>query len=145
MENHETVLKLLQNTDLVTKLEEDGPFTFLAPTDEAFERMREITLEDLLENNTLAEQVLKLHILPEVLCCNGVNHASPFHRQYVRTLDGSVVMTSRNYEDRVRFGRARVTKCDVPATNGLVHSINRVILPLIPKPVLFGMDLFPFF
>ena len=63
MENHEIVLKLLQNTDLVTKLEEEGPFTFLAPTDEAFERMRDITLEDL-ENNTLAEKVLKLHILP---------------------------------------------------------------------------------
>lgn len=64
MEKHEIVLKLLQNTDLVTKLEEEGPFTFLAPSDKAFERMRDISLEDLLENNTLAEQILKLHILP---------------------------------------------------------------------------------
>lgn len=64
MKDHEIVLKLLQNTDLITKLEEEGPFTFLAPSDEAFERMREPTLEDLLENSTLAEQVLKLHILP---------------------------------------------------------------------------------
>ncbi|GFR31261.1 transforming growth factor-beta-induced protein ig-h3 [Trichonephila clavata] len=146
MEDHEIVLKLLQNTDLETKLAEDGPFTFLAPTDEAFEKMRDMTVEDLQENNTLAEKVLKLHILPEVLCCNGVSHSSPFHRQYVRTLDGSVVPTYRGLSERVRFGRAKVTKCDVPATNGLVHSINRVILPERPRsPTLFGMDLWPFF
>ncbi|GFT68863.1 transforming growth factor-beta-induced protein ig-h3 [Nephila pilipes] len=146
MDDHEIVLKLLQNTDLETKLAEDGPFTFLAPTDEAFERMRDITVEDLQQNNTLAEKVLKLHILPEVLCCNGVSHSSPFHRQYVRTLDGSVVPTYRGLSERVRFGRAKVTRCDVPATNGLVHSINRVILPERPRsPTLFGMDLWPFF
>ncbi|GIY24039.1 transforming growth factor-beta-induced protein ig-h3 [Caerostris extrusa] len=146
MGDHDILLQLLRNTDLETKLMEDGPFTFLAPTDGAFENMRDVTLEKLLENNTLAEKILKLHILPEVLCCNGVSHSSPFHRQYVRTLDGSVVPTHRGLGDRIRFGRAKVTGCDIPATNGLVHSINRVILPERPRsPTLFGMDLWPFF
>lgn len=64
MEGHEIVVKLLENTDLATKLAESSHFTFLAPTDEAFERMRDFSVEQLLENNTLAEKVLKLHILP---------------------------------------------------------------------------------
>ncbi|KAF8797136.1 Transforming growth factor-beta-induced like protein [Argiope bruennichi] len=146
MEDHEIVVKLLQNTDLATKLAENSHFTFLAPTDEAFEKMRDLSVEQLLENNTLAEKILKLHILPEVLCCNGISHSSPFHRQYVRTLDGSIIPTYRGLGERIRFGRAKATQCDIPATNGLVHSINRVILPERPRtPTLFGMDLFPFF
>jgi len=144
MEGHGIVLKLLQNTDLETKLKEDGPFTFLAPTDDAFERMTETSLDDILENNTLAEEILKLHVLPEVLCCNGINHASPFHRQYVRTFDGSILPLHRGFGDKVRFGRARALQCDISATNGLIHSINRVIQPQRPRTNIFGMDLWPF-
>lgn len=143
MEGHSIVLKLLKNTDLETKLREEGPFTFLAPTDDAFERMTESSLDELLENNTMAEDILKLHVLPEVLCCNSVPHSSPFHRQFVRTFDGSILPLHRSIGDRVRFGRARANTCDIPATNGLIHSINRVIQR--QKPKLFTMDLWPFF
>nr|XP_042899795.1 transforming growth factor-beta-induced protein ig-h3 [Parasteatoda tepidariorum] len=145
MPDHSIVMKLLKNTDLESKLKEDGPFTFLAPTDDAFERMTESSLDDLLENNTLAEDILKLHVLPEVLCCNGVPHSSPFHRQFVRTFDGSILPLHRGIGDRVRFGRARALHCDILATNGLVHSINRVIQRQRQRSNLFNMDLWPFF
>ncbi|KFM74623.1 Transforming growth factor-beta-induced protein ig-h3, partial [Stegodyphus mimosarum] len=138
MEGHNIVVKLLQNTELETKLQEDGPFTFLAPNDEAFERLSDSLLEDLLENKTKAEQILKLHVLPELLCCNQVSHASPFHRQYVRTYDGSILPLHRGLGDRVRFGRARAIQCDTAATNGLVHSINKVILPQRPTTHIFA-------
>ncbi|XP_054713918.1 transforming growth factor-beta-induced protein ig-h3-like [Uloborus diversus] len=145
MEGHDILIKLLQDTELLTKLDEEGPFTFLAPTDEAFEKLDDITLEELLENKTKAEEILRLHVLPEVLCCNSVNHASPLHRQYVRTLEGNIMPLHRSLNDKVRFGRARAVQCDISATNGLIHSINRVILPRRPTYSLLGLDFWDFF
>lgn len=80
----------------------------------------------------------------ETLCCNSISHVSPFHRQFVRTLDGSLLPLHRSLYDRVKFGRARALHCDTPASNGLIHSISRVILPHRPQGNVFGMELWPF-
>lgn len=64
MKDHDILLKMLEVADLEKKLEEEGPFTLLAPHDEAFERFSDETLKEILRNKTKAEEILKLHIIP---------------------------------------------------------------------------------
>lgn len=64
MKNHGVVLKMIKLTELEKKLEEDGPFTLLAPSDEAFKRFSDSNMKEMLENKTKAEEILKLHIIP---------------------------------------------------------------------------------
>jgi uncharacterized surface protein with fasciclin (FAS1) repeats len=56
---------------------------------------------------------------------------SPFFvsLQQIRTIDGSLISAHKTMNGRVRFGTARVTKCDIMATNGVIHVINKVLRP----------------
>jgi uncharacterized surface protein with fasciclin (FAS1) repeats len=62
----------------------------------------------------------------EALCCAGVGATSwPFTNR-VETLSGRSVAVRRDHEGRVHIGTTTVQDCDIPATNGIIHSVNRV-------------------
>ena len=120
-----TLAKALQAADLVATLKEKGPFTVFAPTDEAFARLPEGTLDDLLkpENKAKLRRILTYHVVPGRLMAADVLKVKSAKAVSGDTID---IKTSGG---NVMVDEARVTKTDVNASNGVIHVIDSVILP----------------
>ncbi|CAG9825393.1 unnamed protein product [Phaedon cochleariae] len=139
---YSTLSTLLQGSEVEEVLRgNNGSITFLAPTDETFAALDENDLKVLKENKDKANFVLKNHVLTEVLCCSGVGPQSWGFNSYVSTLANTQVEVGRT-GSRVRINRAVVTSCDNLATNGILHTINKVLLPRQPQTASLGGLLF---
>ena len=121
--NFTTLTKLLKRAGLVSALRQPGPFTVFAPTDAAFAKVPKGKLNALLKNRKKLRSVLLYHVVAQKLTAADVTS-----RKRAKTLNGKQVRF------RVRGGNvyvngARVTTADVGASNGVIHVINRVLLP----------------
>ena len=104
-----------------------GPFTVFAPTNEAFAKLPEGTVEELLkpENKDKLVAILTYHVVPsKVLAANVVK----LDGKDVKTVQGGTVPVSVSGED-VMIGKARVVKADIECSNGVIHVIDTVLLP----------------
>lgn len=120
-----TLAKALAAADLVEPLQSDGPFTVLAPTDEAFSKLPAGTVESLLkpENKARLQAVLKYHVIAGRVTAKQVAGLDS-----AKTLSGVEVKVA--FEDgRLRVNQARVVKTDIAAANGVIHVIDEVLLP----------------
>jgi uncharacterized surface protein with fasciclin (FAS1) repeats len=120
-----TLVMALQAADLVTTLQGDGPFTVFAPTDEAFANLPEGTLASLLKPANKAQliAVLTYHVVPGSFTASqvaGIDSAPTVQGQTVR-----ITATDTG----VRVDEANVVAVDIEASNGVIHVIDRVILP----------------
>lgn len=70
-----------------------------------------------------------IFLLLEILCCSGVGPQTWGFNSLVNTLSHQTQQIARRGDHHVRIGRATVTKCDTLATNGLVHTVNKVLFP----------------
>jgi uncharacterized surface protein with fasciclin (FAS1) repeats len=103
-------------------LEGEGPFTVFAPTDDAFAALPAGALEGLLANPDELAKVLTLHVVSgEALAADVVK------LNEVVTVEGSTLAIDTT--DGVSVGGAKVVAADVDASNGVIHVIDRVILP----------------
>jgi uncharacterized surface protein with fasciclin (FAS1) repeats len=119
----DTLASLLEQADLVETLQGKGPYTVFAPTDAAFEKVPDATMEQLGNDPEMLRSVLLHHVAKGRL-----KAARVVKRKSVKTLNGDRVRV-RVRGKRVRVGGARVVTPDVVASNGVIHVINRVILP----------------
>lgn len=130
---YSTFRTLLKDTELEKILRENNQsLTLLAPTDESFAALEDKERESLMKDKKKAEYLLKHHVLTEVLCCSGVGPHSWGFSSFVSTLANTQVEVGRT-GSRIRINRAVVTGCDNLATNGVVHTINKVLLPRQPQ------------
>lgn len=120
-----TLTAALEAADLVETLQGEGPFTVFAPTDEAFAALPEGTLEDLLkpENKDVLVKVLTYHVVP------GAVMSTDLESGEVETIleDATVEVTVS--DDGVMVNDANVVTADIEASNGVIHVIDKVILP----------------
>lgn len=124
--NFATFLNLVKESGMADQLRSNaGPFTVLAPTDQAFQRISKKMLAVLRGED--AESFVKQHILPEMACTSGIGHNGFLNRLEYRSLDGNTVPTQRSLRGNVYFGGARVSKGDLMARNGVVHAVERVL------------------
>ncbi|MBM3976621.1 MAG: fasciclin domain-containing protein [Planctomycetes bacterium] len=120
-----TLAAALEAAGLVEALQGKGPFTVFAPTDAAFAALPAGTLESLLkpENKDQLAAILKLHVIPARVdseaAARGASAASLQGQTLVTKLDGGAVTVNG----------ARVVATDVDASNGVIHVIDRVLLP----------------
>ncbi len=135
-EAHTTLVAALQAADLVTTLKSKGPFTVFAPTNEAFAKLPEGTVETLLktENKGALAGVLTYHVVAGTFDAKAVLAAIQKGKgKVVLTTvaggkltaaieNGSVVLTDEN------GGKATVTATDLKASNGIIHVIDAVVL-----------------
>jgi len=120
-----TLVAAVKQAGLVETLKGEGPFTVFAPTDEAFADLPAGTVESLLrpENRDKLTAILTYHVVPGKVMASDVVKLSS-----AKTVQGSSV--SIEVEDgAVYVDGARVVKADVPASNGVIHVIDKVILP----------------
>jgi uncharacterized surface protein with fasciclin (FAS1) repeats len=120
----ETLISALKVAGLTDILQNDGPFTIFAPTDEAFAALPEGTLAELLkpENRDLLVKLLSYHVVA------GEVTSSELTSGEVMTAEGAPVNVQVSSEG-VMVNDATVTQPDVMASNGVIHVVDRVILP----------------
>ena len=120
-----TLVAAVKAGGLVETLKGDGPFTVFAPTNEAFAALPEGTLESLLkpENKDMLVQILTYHVVPGKVKSTDLKDGMK-----ATTVEGSNVKVMIN-KDGVRINDANVKSADIMATNGVVHVIDKVIMP----------------
>ena len=118
-----TLASLLKKAGLAGTLQGKGPFTVFAPTDAAFAKVPDATLEALGKDKAKLRSVLLYHVAKGKLTA-----AKVVQRESVKTLQGQRVKI-RVRDDKVFVGGARVTTADVGASNGVIHIINKVLIP----------------
>ncbi len=118
-----TLLAAARAAGLVGALQGEGPLTVFAPTDAAFAKLPAATLNTLLANPDLLAKVLLYHVVPgKVLAADVVNLSS------APTLNGASVAIKVE-GGKVMVNNATVIATDIPASNGVIHVIDTVILP----------------
>ncbi len=120
-----TLVAAVKAAGLVDALKADGPYTVFAPTDEAFAKLPEGTVDNLLkpENLEQLKAVLTYHVVPnKVMAADVTNGAS------ATTLQGSD-LSFQIADGSVKVGDATVISADVTASNGVIHVIDTVLLP----------------
>ncbi|MGD2179569.1 fasciclin domain-containing protein [Lusitaniella coriacea] len=118
-----TLADLIQTAGLANTLAGDGPFTVFAPNNAAFNALPEETINALKmpENRDLLTEILKYHVVP------GRVPASALRTGAVDTLNGGLAV--RVMPDGVVVNDGSVVTPDIPASNGLIHEVNRVMIP----------------
>ncbi|MDJ0758917.1 MAG: fasciclin domain-containing protein [Woeseiaceae bacterium] len=121
----ETLAAALTAAGLIDTLKGDGPFTVFAPTDEAFAKLPEGTVENLLkpENKDQLIAVLTYHVVP-----GKVMAADVVKLDAATTVNGADVTIAAN-DAGVTIDAANVIKTDIKTSNGVIHVIDSVILP----------------
>lgn len=116
------------------------PLTLFAPNNEAFadldkelRRCYDTTLEDVLQNQPLLDQILLYHVLGQTVFKAAIKKGLTWG---IQTLQGETIdLKNKKYKLLIRDAlcrHSRVVKADVLATNGVVHIIDRVLLPTFP-------------
>ena len=120
-----TLVKALQAADLVGTLQQGGPYTVFAPSDEAFAALPAGTLDNLLkpENKQQLIDILTYHVTE-----GSVMAANLSDGMMVNSLSGKQLTVKIN-GDKVMINNANVTMPNVEASNGVVHVIDKVIMP----------------
>lgn len=125
LENKEGFQRITDAVDL-SGLEEElngsGPFTFFAPTDEAFSTMPAGLMDTLMMDKARMAEVVKHHVVADQ-----ISSSDAISAKNAMALDGEVL----NFEtcDGFKIGNATVTEADIECRNGLVHAIDTVLLP----------------
>lgn len=117
-----TLLAAAEAAGLAETLSTGGPFTVLAPTDEAFAKLPEGTVEGLLKKPEELKKILLHHVID-----GKVESDKVVKLEEAKSLLGQTLKIDAT--DGVKVGGATVVKADVMASNGVIHVIDTVILP----------------
>lgn len=136
-ENFSTLVAAVKAADLVGTLTSDGPFTVFAPTNAAFDDLPDGLVEALLqpENKSVLQQILTYHVVPGQLKAADVVSALESNNGMLTatTASGGDFTVMRSWEDiRIQDGQnnlANIVATDITGSNGVIHVIDRVILP----------------
>merc|ERR1711865_683825 len=118
-----TLVAALTAGKLVATLEGKGPFTVFAPTNKAFAKIPKATLTQLLGNQKLIDQLLEYHVLGGDFSMRDLMSA-----KLISTLEKEPVAV-RSMGGKIMVNNANVVTADVGATNGVVHVVDKVLVP----------------
>ncbi|MGE5379243.1 MAG: fasciclin domain-containing protein [Candidatus Saccharibacteria bacterium] len=120
--NFNILIAAVKAADLEESLSDDGPITFFAPTDEAFNKLPKGTIDNLMRDKEKLVAILTYHIVPgKIMAVDTIkNHSA-------RTINGAIIHIDTC--DGVKVNNANVIHADIPAKNGVIHAIDAVLLP----------------
>jgi uncharacterized surface protein with fasciclin (FAS1) repeats len=125
-DSFKTFTKAVEAADLTETLSAQGPYTVFAPTDTAFEALPDGVVDDLLkpENKDQLVQLLTYHVVP------GEVSSSQIKPGEVGTVQGTPVNVQvDSASSAVKVNDATVTQPDIEASNGVIHAVDKVIMP----------------
>ena len=120
-----TLAAALEAAGLVTTLKGEGPFTVFAPTDDAFAKLPAGTVESLLkpENKAQLTAILTYHVVPGKVMAADVAQIDE-----TKTVNGKMIDVTVDGQ-LIKINDATVTQADITSLNGVIHVIDKVILP----------------
>jgi uncharacterized surface protein with fasciclin (FAS1) repeats len=118
----DTLMTAVDRAGLRERLERDGPYTVFAPSDDAFAKLPAGVVDSLLAAPDTLADVVNYHLVP-----GRMTSADVAGRRSAETLQGESLVISNN--GWVRVDGARVVSGDIEASNGVIHVIDRVLLP----------------
>jgi uncharacterized surface protein with fasciclin (FAS1) repeats len=125
--NFKTLVTAVKAAGLVDTLKGKGPFTVFAPTDDAFAKLPKGTVEGLLKDIPKLKAVLTYHVVP-----GKVMAADVVKLKTAKTVQGQEVKIDASkwhLHKNVKINDANVIKADIATDNGVIHVIDKVILP----------------
>lgn len=136
-ENFSTLVAAVKAAGLVEVLNSDGPFTVFAPVNDAFDKLPEGTVENLLkpENKKLLTAILTYHVVAGEFKAKEVIKAINDNggKFTIKTVQGATLTASINYGKviltDVKGNKSTVVLTDVAASNGVIHAIDTVVMP----------------
>ena len=125
--NLKTLVRALEAADLLSTLKTSAALTIFAPTDDAFAKLPAEVINDLLkpENKDTLARILKYHVVNKRLVSGDISAMKPANETM---LAGIPALLSKN-GTTVQINNAIVTKPDIASSNGVIHTIDTVILP----------------
>jgi len=117
-----TLVQAVQAAGLVETLSGEGPFTVFAPTDEAFAQIPQETLQAVLADKEKLTAILTYHVVPGKLMAADVARSTQ-----LQTVQGQSITVST--EGGVRVDNANIVQTDIEADNGVIHVIDKVLMP----------------
>jgi uncharacterized surface protein with fasciclin (FAS1) repeats len=121
--NYKTLTSLLEQAGLIEALKGQGPFTLFAPTDDAFAQLSDETLETLSKDPEKLAALLKYHVVE-----GAVKAADIAKLNDAKTWEGQPITVTVT-GGLVTINDAKVTKPDVETANGMIHAIDKVLVP----------------
>ena len=127
----------LQNAELAQAFtEEEGPYTIFAPTNEAFEKVDQATLDTLMksENREELSELLKYHVVEDEITAEELSERiDEGNGEYtITTLSGASLTALKSGDDILlkdeNGNTAKITKTDLEASNGVIHQIDGVVM-----------------
>lgn len=120
-----TLVKAVKAADLADTLKSKGPFTVFAPTNQAFSKLPDGTVETLLkpENKDKLRAVLTYHVVPKKVMSADLSGTT-----MAETVNGKKLEISAEYGE-VTANNANVVATDIEADNGVIHVVDSVVLP----------------
>ena len=117
-----TLVKAVQEAGLAGTLSSPGPYTVFAPSDEAFAKLPQGTIENLMKDRERLKAILTYHVVQGKLAAADVARLPT-----LKTVQGQEIRIDAR--EGVKVNEARVVQTDIPADNGIIHVIDRVIMP----------------
>lgn len=118
-------VKLVKNSGLANELQQNGPYTVLAPTNEVLNALTEEETKYLQSSKENLKEFVKDHVIRGHMCCSDIRrHVLGFHN--VRTISG-VVLDMRKTGRQLTVSSSEIIECDMMGTNGVVHAINGIL------------------
>ena len=120
-----TLVTAVKAAGLVDTLKGKGPFTVFAPTDEAFAKLPNGALDNLLkpENKKQLVAILTYHVVPGKVMAKDLAG----QKTMAKSVEGSEIAVDAT--NGVKVDNAKVVKADIQASNGVIHAIDAVIMP----------------
>lgn len=121
----QTLSAAIEKAGLEVTMAGVGPYTVFAPTDKAFAELPEGTLEELLqpENKEILVQLLGYHITWGKLTRTQLQPGE------IKTIGGASLSVRHDGDGKITINNAEITQADIPASNGVIHAVDKLILP----------------
>ncbi len=137
LDDFSTLVVAVKAADLVETLKDEGPFTVFAPTDKAFAKLPEGTLETLMkpENKDALAGILAYHVVAgKVMAADVVSAIKSNNGAFeIKTVNGGALTASIDSDSVIltdaKGNTSTIAKTDVEASNGVIHVIDTVVLP----------------
>ncbi|KAM6923507.1 transforming growth factor-beta-induced protein ig-h3 [Xenentodon cancila] len=127
----ETLRTAFAAAGLTTLLESDGQYTIFAPTNDAFEKIPQETLNRILGDPVALKDLLNYHILKNMHCSESIVSGTP-----METLQGTMLEVGCDGDQMTLNKKAIITKKDQLGINGVIHYINELLIPDSAKTLL---------
>jgi uncharacterized surface protein with fasciclin (FAS1) repeats len=123
----DTLVAAVKAADLVKTLSSPGPFTVFAPTDEAFAKLPEGTIDALLKDKAKLTSILTYHVVSGKVMADDVKTLSS--AVTVQGQDLNIDAKRWHLHRNVKVNGANVIKTDIECSNGVIHIIDKVLIP----------------